>query len=887
MNTHHQPPRWADHFLKWFCAEELLEEIQGDLYEAYQHRLREKGKGYAMRCYISDVFAFFQPYAFEKYSRTKQYLPMFDNYFKITLRNIIHRKGFTAINYLGLTIGVVAVLLIALYLRNEWTYDHSVPEHDRIFRLMNQYRDQTYSNMSFNDFYGSSPETQLLLTQHLRGYEEVIEACHFVPSQSAIGGNDQYFVEIEKDRFVAENVLYTNTGDAFQAIFPQKYLMGTAENAFSTYDKIVLTEKLASRWFGADWQKQELIGQNLLIREENYELAGIIENMPSNTHFELDFIVHQKEIPSWGAYTYLKLNPTAEIEPILQRFNDEIDKVYPGYWEDELSKGVIAVALDDIHFSQGNLYELKPTANRTYLHTFAFVACIILFIIWINYTNLSVAMYADRQKELGMRKVLGARAQDISAQLLLEAIFLALICLPGCWLLLRLLLPYFNELMQISIPIATLWHWTMFLSLFGLLFLTGLLSGLYPALVYGKRPSLQLFKNKTKWTVGNRFFNFRNVLVTGQFIVIIALLSLTYFAYQQMNFVAQKDLGFQKEGIIYFPVDGAEKFNQMKTKLLALPEVEAVGANAVPGAEMANQLTYKMADTEVTFSDGSLEYFDLGNVKTLGLNCEACQQLEEGKERIFVVNRTAAKKLAKTKNVSVEELIGETVVTEPEYQNEDQSFGFPYVIDGIIDDYNYHSLKIASQPMLIEIHKNIPWVYYALLRANTNNWASTLQDIKTVYTEVESVRPFDFTFLEEHLNELYVAERRMGVLLASLSLIALVLAFMGLAGVVSYLAYSKQKEIGIRKVLGASVSGILFHFNKEFLLLIGLATVISLPIAIYFAHQWLNNFAYRIQPQAWVVLLAAALAALLVVVLVSLQSRKAAINPPMEVLRLE
>ncbi|MEM6698706.1 MAG: FtsX-like permease family protein, partial [Bacteroidota bacterium] len=225
--------------------------------------------------------------------------------------------------------------------------------------------------------------------------------------------------------------------------------------------------------------------------------------------------------------------------------------------------------------------------------------------------------------------------------------------------------------------------------------------------------------------------------------------------------------------------------------------------------------------------------------------------------------------------------------TEPEYQNEDQSFGFPYVIDGIIDDYNYHSLKIASQPMLIEIHKNIPWVYYALLRANTNNWASTLQDIKTVYTEVESVRPFDFTFLEEHLNELYVAERRMGVLLASLSLIALVLAFMGLAGVVSYLAYSKQKEIGIRKVLGASVSGILFHFNKEFLLLIGLATVISLPIAIYFAHQWLNNFAYRIQPQAWVVLLAAALAALLVVVLVSLQSRKAAINPPMEVLRLE
>lgn len=882
-----RPPRWADQFLRWFCSEDLIEEIQGDLYEAYQHRLEQDGKWQADRQYIADVFSFFQPYAFEQYSSVKQFLPMFDNYFKITVRNIIHRKGFTTINYIGLTVGIVAVLFIGLYLKHEWTYDQHIPDSERIYRLMNNYREQTYSNMSFPDYFNSSFETQFMLANHLRAYEEVEEVCHFVPSQSDIGGNDQFFVDVDDNRFVIENALYTNTGQAFQAIFPQQFLMGTAATAFSDYGKIVLTQKLAARCFGKDWQAQELIGKNLLIREENYELAGIIEDVPGNTHFDFDFIVHQKMIPSWGAYTYLKLAPNAQITSVVSQLNESVDRVYPGYWEDELSKGIIAIALTDIHFSLGSLYELKATANTTYLSTFAFIAGIILLIIVINYTNLSIAMYTDRQKELGMRKVLGARAQDISFQLLMEAILLALICLPACWLLLRLLLPAFNELMQISIPMASTWHWKTLLSLFALLLFTGIFSGLYPALVYGNRSSLHLFKRKMKWTGSHRLFNFRNALLTGQFIMVIALLSLTYFIYQQMNYISTKDLGFQKEGIIYFPVDGAEKFQQMKEKWLALPEVAAVGANAIPGQAMANQLTYKMANTDVTFADGNLTYFDLGNVKALELDCEACQQLEAGKERIFVLNRTAAEKLAKVKGVRPEALIGQTIVTEPEYQNEDQSFGFPYVIDGIIEDYNYHSLRIETQPMLIEIHANIPWVYYALIRANTNNWAASIQQIKAAYNEVEAVRPFNFTFLEDHLNELYTAERRMGILLASLSLIALLLAFMGLAGVVSYLAHSRQKEIGIRKVLGASVNSILLHFNKEFLRLIALATLVSLPLAIYFAQQWLSNFAYRIQPQFWVVLLAAIFAALLVIVLVSFQSKRAASQQPVEVLRSE
>lgn len=201
------PPRWADRFLLWFCSEELIEEIQGDLLEAYLYRCQKYGRQRADRMYVSDVFTFFKPYAFERYSRAKQFLPMANNYFKIAFRNILHRKGFTAINLIGLTFGLAAVLLIGLYLRHELTYDQAMPDSERIHRLVNQYRDQTYTCMRFNDYFGSDAATELQLIQHLRQYDQVEEACHFVTSNSSIGSNEKVYVGLNDQRFVVENIL--------------------------------------------------------------------------------------------------------------------------------------------------------------------------------------------------------------------------------------------------------------------------------------------------------------------------------------------------------------------------------------------------------------------------------------------------------------------------------------------------------------------------------------------------------------------------------------------------------------------------------------------------------------------------------------------------------
>lgn len=887
MNRIPDPPKWADRFLSWFCSEELLEEIQGDLYEAYQYRYTKYGPGKAKRLFLADVFRFFKPYAFEKYSRAKQFLPMYNNYFKIAIRNILHRKSFTGINLLGLTIGISAVMLIGLYLQHELSYDRAIPGTERIYRLMNNYRAQTYTPMHFVNYNDTETKEQLRLLEYLRKNEVVEAATHFVPSQSAIGGGEQYYVEFDNRRFVAKNALYTNAGPSFQEIFPQEFLMGDPEDAFSGFNQIIITESLAERWFGANWKKQQLIGKPLTIREQAFELSGIVANVRGNQHFGFDFIVQQNAIPSWGAYTYIRLRPEADIEPLLAQLNREVDKIYPGYSEDELARGITAVALPEIHFTEDTLYELKPVANKAYLSTFGLVGLIILLIIWTNYTNLSVAMYADRQKELGMRKVLGARAQDISFQLLVEAMLLALFCMPFCWLIVSTIRPYFNELMSLDLSSGLLTQPSTLLFLLGVLLITGLFSGLYPAIAYSRKSSLRLFGKSLEKIAGNRFFTFRNTLLTGQFIMVVVLLSLTWFIYQQMDYVKNKDLGFQKEGIIYFNIDGAEKYQQLKTQLNSIPEIQSVGANGVPGSEMYNQLTYKLKDTEIILSDGTDQYMDYGSIKTLGIDCPACEALDSGKDQVYVINRTAAEKLARIRGVSPESLIGETLITEPEWENEEYGYGVPHVIDGIIDDFKYFSLKYPNQSHLLTVSREPGWAYEMMVRADTDDWRGTIRQIEKAYNAVESVRPFDFKFLEDRLHQLYIDERRSGILMGSLSLVAIVLALMGLAGIVSYIAYGRQKEIGIRKVLGASTGNILWTFNKEFTFLMALATLIALPIAILLAHKWLNSFAFRIEPTAWIVLIAGAGALLLVILLVTIQARRTALQHPVEVLRSE
>jgi putative ABC transport system permease protein len=881
------PPQWMDRFLEWFCDEELLEEIQGDLHEAYAQHCQAERRWKAQLLYFLDVFSFFKPYAFEKYSRAKQFIPMFDNYLKVALRNIFHRKGFTAINLLGLSIGISTVMLIGFYLKHEVSYDQNFPDHQRIFRLMNQHRDQAYSPIFFKDYNQSTQETQLRLVNHLSGYPEVEQACHFVPSHSDIGGRDAYYLESEGEKWIAERVLYTNTGLAFQALFPQTFLLGSPEAAFSTYNRIVITEPLAEKWFGPDWQEQDLIGKTFTIRGTPYTLGGVVSRMPTSSHFDFDWLVYQQRIPSWGAYTYFKLTESASLSQVMDKLKREIDLVFPGYTEDVLQKGLSAVKLADIHFTKDALYELKPIANRNYLLTFGTVAIMILLIIWINYTNLSVAMYASRKKELEVRKILGARSRDIAFQLLSEAVLLTSLCFPICWLLIANLSPHFFQLMGISLSHNPIYAFGPNFALLALLVFSGLMSGIYPAIIFSRGTQRTLFPSRFRTPWVRKKVTFRNVLLISQFSLVIGLLSMTYFVYQQIVFVEDKDLGFDQEGVVFFGVDGREKYDQLRASLSQFPEIESIAANGVPGAEMYNQLTYKMKGAETTLADGTQQAVEYNTFKTLKISCEACATLDAGKSEIFVINETAARKLARTRGIEPYDLIGQTLVMEPEWENETFGFGIPHTIDGIVKDYKYFSLKYPHQSLLITVSREAPWVESMLLKVNTPNWEKLLEKVRTAYQEVESIRPFDPQFLEDRLKRLYLTERRSGMLIGGLSIIATLLALMGLAGIVSFLSVSRQKEIGIRKVLGATEGNILLSFNREMLSLLLLSMVIASPLALYAATRWLENFAFKIQPSLWVIALSGWVTALLIALMVTAWSWKAANQNPVEVLRTD
>lgn len=787
----------------------------------------------------------------------------------------------------GLIFGLAAVMMIALFLHHELTYDHSIVKHEDTYRLVRKYRDQTYACMPFKDYYGSDAPTQLKLIEHLNEYDEVLTSCQFVPTHSDIGGRDKFYAEVGRRRIVVENILFTNTIDNFLKIFPQTFLMGSPESVSAQKDQLILTESQASHLFGTDWQQELEPGTIIKIQDEPVEIAAVVKDPPDNVHYSFDLICSQELIPSWGAYTYVQVNEGRTGDEITKKFMQNADLVFPGYSEDVLEKGVGAIPIADLHFTQDMLYELKPVANKDYLRTFGLVGIIILLIIWTNYTNLSIAAYASRQRELGVRKVMGAHGRDISAQLLTEAILMCLICIPFVYMAISFALPTFNEMMGMNFEPSILFSGSMLLILGMLILLTGLFSGLYPALVYSRKSMIKLIQSKLNGPRNLRLLNMRNGLLTGQFVMLVSLLSLTYFIHLQMEYVNDRDLGFEKEGIVYFGIDGVEKYDLLKNKLESMPEIKSIGAGGVPGSEMYNQLTYKMKDTEVTLTDGTLQEINYSSFKTLGIVCEPCKELEAGKDQIFLINQTAANKLAKIKGVEPSELIGETLVSEPEWENEEFGYGIHHIIGGIIDDYKYFSLKYPNQSMLIDMVAEPRWAYEMLLKVETDDWTQTLRNVRDQYEEVEPLKPFDPNFLEDRLAQLYEKEKRSSFLMGALSTVAWIVALMGLVGLVSFITYSRRKEIGIRKVMGASVKDILIILNRDFAILTLIATLIAIPLAIFLSNNWLESFAYHINPSPFMVGLAGILVLGVVVLVVSLLSRKAAHTNPREVIRYE
>ncbi|MEL7001641.1 MAG: FtsX-like permease family protein, partial [Bacteroidota bacterium] len=889
MESKQKPPQIADRFLRWYCNEDLYDEIAGDLYEAFYYRTNTHGHAKARLEFIKDVVKFCRPYSWKKFKTNKQDIPMFKNYFKIAIRNILKRKEYNLLNASGFIIGMTCILFSILYLTNELRYDSFHSKAENIYRVQRIYRSQEYTVMPFLDFWGTPAEDQLNYINELKQSPQIEQVVQLTSTESATSIPQCYVQKPDGERFVENKIVWTNSGNDFFEVFNWNFIKGSPQKAFDQPRSIVLTESSAKKYFGENWSTYNgLLENSLFIDSIGYIVTGIIEDVPAYSHFDFTLLVNTPKIPSWGSYVYVKTTEGTREDQLLSAVSEAYLKFMPDAANNPLEKGLTLINLESIYLGSNALYELKTPGDVRYLWVFGAIGVIVLIVMLTNYFNLSLALYVGRQKEIGMRKVLGAGKGGTIAQFLFEALVLVFTCLPVSLLFLSIILPLFNTAMGMRLSNEILTNPSLASTAIGLTFFVGLSAGLYPALFLSSRKTMDLFKNKLSNAKGR--LGLRRILVGFQFLLLIGLGTATYFINGQLSYLLKKDLGFVKEGVISINVGSAGAYEKMRNDLSTNPNIMGIGAGGVPGNEMANTLTYKMFDAEDSDvkDDGTHLVIDPGSLEVLGIEHPALEKIENGANSVFLINETAAKYLSNTLKIKSDELVGQLFVMEPEFNNEqDGTMGIHYTIDGILDDYHYFTLKETMNPLFLEVQAKPNWVYEMLFRLSTDNIFTTIDEIEKEYNKWHSEEPIQIEFLEERLAGLYKKEKQIAQLTIALSSMVIFLSLLGLLGLVSFIAKVKESEIGIRKVFGASVNQILLLLNKDFLIIVTISTIIATPLSYLLIKQWLNAFAYHIDPSIYIYFIAGVVCIISVGIVVTIQCLKAAYKNPVEAIKYE
>lgn len=807
---------------------------------------------------------------------------MLKNYFKFAFRYFIRRKAFTLINLFGLSLGLCCAFISSLYIVSEFTYDQHFKDSDRIYRLNYHYREQVFALNGFVNWWEASEEEQLIKKDLLSAISGVEEVAHFSTTASPTNRHSAVFVEVDdkedqRNTFAEKKILLTNTGPDLYRVFGWKMLSGNSQS-FSGQQKAILTESTAERYFGKMWQ-EKIGSRQIYWNGEPYKISGVLRHDNEQSHFDFDLMLLQDRIPSWGAFTYLKLREGVSPAAIDEQIQQAMLQAEPYIADDPDENGSHLQAISDIHFNPAGEFELKAGGNLQYLYIFALVGVIVLLITATNYINLTTALYTQRQREAGMRKVMGAGRQSLRGQLLSEALILSLLSLPPALLIIELLLPVFNRVMSVSLDNRYLLEPAWFLGALGLSLLLGLVSGLYPALSLSNQQVLQLLHKQQR----SRNFSLQRAVFVLQFALLITLGIGTVFVNQQLAFIHDMELGFEKDGVVVFDPGGVDHYQRMRQQLQAHPAILAMGGGMVPGQENGTFISYKLSKAEEVFEDATLWEMDWQALEALDITYSGIRH-EEAPGQVLLVNPKAANNL-QTSIQDEQELIGQEMMLHLEYQNADQSYGEKYDIAGLLDDIHFHSLRQASSPMIIKVSKEPQWVHRMMVRVDKRDLSEGVNLIREAYAATVSEVPLQLEFLDERIAHLYEQEQRIGRMTLGLSVLAILIALLGLVGITAYLVSQRTREIGIRKTMGASVSQILLMLSKEYIFMVLIATLIATPFAYLLTDEWLMAFAYHINISPEVFVLVGLLALIVTVAVVMLQSVRAALAKPAKSMR--
>lgn len=808
---------------------------------------------------------------------------MFKTYLITAYRNMLRKPGFTFINITGLAIGMAACILILMYIMDELSYDKFHEKSHRIYRVTTH---GIFGPNEFHSTYTAAPLAAAMLNDF-----------HEVENITRLMLRPQRSVRIDDERTFIED-LFFYADSTFFDIFSFVLLKGDPKTVLAEPGRIVLTESAAKRYFG----DEDPIGK-VIIEDNRYQymVTGIVQDPPDHSHFKFNVLASFTTLPwhanpSWfnqSAQTYILLREDADVSELKPKLNpflyrhigDQLQQ-FIGITLDEFAAsgqyyGYDLQSIERIHLHSNLDGEYEANGSITYVYLFSLIAIFILIIACINFMNLSTARSTGRAKEVGVRKVLGSHRGDLIKQFLSESILYSLIAMAIALLLIEISLPFFNQIALKQLQINFFSEGYFMLAIPVIIVITGLLAGSYPAFYLSAYQPLQVIKGQL--FRGMSKSRFRSLLVLFQYSVSIVLLSSTFIIYKQLEFVQTKNPGYEKDQVVVIKrVNGlGNSMPAFKHSILQNPDILSASYSIdLPGDDFSTNSMGVAGRPLDELNIVMMQFADYDFIETLGM------QLAEGRwfspsyrtDTAAVVLNQSAKWRMRIDDIEVDKVIRHATPPDEHIISH---------IIGVVEDFHYESLHKAIRPLALFLLPEGNWANRLSVKVQAGKMPQTIAFLEQEWYQMQSEQPFEYMLLEQSLEKFYQNDKRTRTIYTIFSLLALFVASLGLFGLAAYTTESRTREIGIRKVLGASEPGIVGLLSREFAKWVLLANVIAWPVAYLLMDNWLNNFAYRIDIPWPVFLLSGLLTLVIAMLTVVYQAVKAARSNPVDAVKYE
>ncbi len=794
---------------------------------------------------------------------------MLKNYLKIAFRNILRFKLYSTINILGLATGIASCIIILLYVQDQFSYDKFGKNSDTIYRLVLNIKNSN----STNKYSTTSPPMGPYLVENIPGVKEAVRVRIGSASLMESGNVKAY----------EEKIVFADSN--FFDLFSFPLSKGDSKSALSEPNEVVITSEMAKKYFGDENPVGKIIKMD---KRFNLKVTGVISPEKFNSHIKFDFLISFSTFPStlpagysindWGwtsFFTYLQINNNSDVKNLEAKLPALIRTVFNGKTAQRLSLHL--EPLKDVYFDNERIGDFGVSGNKSSLYIISIISFLILIIAGFNFVNLSTARSAKRSREVGIRKLLGADKSRLMKQFLGEAITISVISVLVALAIIELILPVINSRLNINIFLADLGPVYLISLIILLPLLIGFLAGIFPAFVLSNFvPSKVLKENVYSVKSG---LSLRKILITAQFLITTILIIGTLIVTEQMNYIKNRDLGFNKENVLILKLRGKEllsKFETIKNSMLNISQVVSIG-----GARNSLDGDYGTATVVVPGNkNNTSEKYDIniypvnfGFFKTLGIKFISGRAFDKNFATdcdAFILNESAAKTLN----------LGKTVNTQIRFAGSQKGN-----VIGIVKDFNYTSLhnKIAPLVFFMSPSEN----ENMFIRINGGNIPETISEIKSTWDRIVPGFPLDYSFFDQKLDRIYKSDQRFATIIYYFSALVIFIACFGLFGLISFSVEQRIKEVGIRKVLGASVTSVSILLSKEFVKLVLIANIIAWPVSYFVMNKWLQDFAYRTNISWIIFVLACGITLLIAMATVSFQAIRAATANPVESLKYE